>query len=830
MKTGFNFPEGSTVEMTVSQGGRSASSRVERWGQAHDAVTGMGGRIAVSPVALPGAVRQHDGSYVLPLWDDLGASSRIVVRPDDAARKVALDIAASVQQRGWGDVGRHYMPERDADGRIVIEPGRNHRKVYVTLGPAGMTADAIASHAGVSVNDVSAAWLKARPQYGGSEDMPLLDGPLARDLWTALVRDMDGGLPKRQSHWLLFERGHDYSANGQVWRQDLRGESPLHPTLIDAWGKGAAPKLPMLEINAGAIGDPHYLVFRGVDMPKVSIIYGGRWLIFTEVETSKENVLQNESGKLEYITWHRSAALDVYREAPTADPQTGEDTWGGQRGKISGFYVSAIDHVLFEEVWGDMIGWRPGYDPSPTPPPGATPQPPSQFSHFIYGQTPDTAGVVPPVDLCCMDCMSSRNTDGPMLRPGATSVGTIVLDCNTCGSDVGGDYGSSGGPVGYYGLHIGMVATAGSLRTSATQAAQARGFGAHPGATVDRFVFAHSGLPDQAYPSLSKPDSYHRCRYAARRWSAEDHGLEGLDLDELDRTTIQNHAAAVLGQSEATIADYLTHLRGLTPQGRARAMAALREYFRRPFGMFVEPRAEPGEAIFMPSDATEGYRWEIDLNWVGTQPPIDGDEVDLWGNFVRFNRLTQAVASLRFRGALLEVVSGRLTVGAHADDARIAVSGCGQYVGPAGIEEAIAGGRRVFAGGTAGRVTVGGDAECLFGPSLAVGDLTITGGDCWAGWDGSGTASLTITGTLAFAAQNGRIGQLRRFRRRGDDPEPTVAASLVLEAGTRVEVDTTGLASGTWDLTGDGVTVIDQGALLPAGVTVAGGRLRVRVS
>ena len=73
------------------------------------------------------------------------------------------------------------------------------------------------------------------------------------------------------------------------------------------------------------------------------------------------------------------------------------------------------------------------------------------------------------------------------------------------------------------------------------------------------------------------------------------------------------------------------------------------------------------------------------------------------------------------------------------------------------------------------------------------------------------------------------IPMLQRFRSGaiGDGlTEPTVAASLVLAAGSQVVITRPDLlAPGSYDLTGPGVAVTDQGATLPAGVSVTGGKL-----
>lgn len=89
-------------------------------------------------------------------------------------------------------------------------------------------------------------------------------------------------------------------------------------------------------------------------------------------------------------------------------------------------------------------------------------------------------------------------------------------------------------------------------------------------------------------------------------------------------------------------------------------------------------------------------------------------------------------------------------------------------------------------------------------------------------------AEVTVT-----AIQSRVMPCIRRFRSGmiGDGmQEPSGTAELVLDQGAQVVV--TGgefLQPGSYDLTGDGVTVTDLGAALPEGVTVLAGRLVLTV-
>ena len=92
---------------------------------------------------------------------------------------------------------------------------------------------------------------------------------------------------------------------------------------------------------------------------------------------------------------------------------------------------------------------------------------------------------------------------------------------------------------------------------------------------------------------------------------------------------------------------------------------------------------------------------------------------------------------------------------------------------------------------------------------------------------------IPLSATVTAVASRG-MPMLQRFRSGaiGDGTaEPTVAASLVLAAGSTVVIQGRDyLTAGTHDLTGPGVTVTDNGATLPAGVSVTNGKLVLVVS
>ena len=86
--------------------------------------------------------------------------------------------------------------------------------------------------------------------------------------------------------------------------------------------------------------------------------------------------------------------------------------------------------------------------------------------------------------------------------------------------------------------------------------------------------------------------------------------------------------------------------------------------------------------------------------------------------------------------------------------------------------------------------------------------------------------TVTVTSVISQG-----IAPLQRFRSGaigGGLTDPAVAPTITLAPGAQVVVPA-GLSAGAYNLTGPGVTVVNQGATLPAGVSVTGGRLVLTV-
>lgn len=183
--------------------------------------------ITVAPVVV-----QSDGKSVLDLRALKDAATLAGTLNGDP---VSISVAPRAQQRGMSS-GLFYWLAQAADGRFRIEPGRRHRKVYVSQSPTAKTRAMIAAEAGVAETTVTGAWLAARPQYGGSET-----DVLAMDAFNLLKTALWPVSNEGRSDWIMLERGYSYSIS---WpNNEVKGQSELHPLVIDAWGTGARPHL-----------------------------------------------------------------------------------------------------------------------------------------------------------------------------------------------------------------------------------------------------------------------------------------------------------------------------------------------------------------------------------------------------------------------------------------------------------------------------------------------------------------------------------------------------------------------------------------------------------
>lgn len=757
MRLKFGFAPGETVRARIAvDAAAPVEMRVDEWGSTHRVAHARAGRISELSEPVPGGIEQHDGSYTIDLLDMTGAESRIGLREDGLTQK--LMIAPRAQRDGWGP-GDYYMLERDADGNLIVEPGRNHRKIYVTASAAAYDAAAIAKEAGVTAGSVTADWLMARPEWGGTPEKALSAG-LAVPLWNRLTgwSSASGWLSTACSHWLLFECGHDYGGINVGPPYGAHGESPLHPLVIGAWGKGSDPS--GIVTTSNAYPAPNF-VFRDISMTGGYTVQACNLLwsnIHNRDNPHHELSMDTGQNRGTQATLHRCVILDVAR----ANPVKPVEGWAAHTNRCSGIYVNQIYGLLFEEWFGDHNGWADGYIENTLNPPAGTPQPPSMYSHDLYISEDNR-------DVCFVNGLSCRGASfGIMMRPGGYIMDTLMLDNNIPCSMLGSDY-MNAGPVGNFGLVLDCVATSAGYKFAADSiGARNWGMDLHGRLTSSvGTIVCHMSNPDDPAEVARKSARDFAVKFNGetgpffsdtRHFNWEPGGAQNigdLDRDLLMQTTIQRYGAQVLKQPVASIPEYLAYLRGLSHKERRDELQNVLTYFRMAFGIHIPPRVNTATAIFKPDPRGEGFRWDNRLNWSTNDIPGEhqADGVDLHGNRVKFLRLTTTIDSMSFGGGLLEVSSGVLTVAGYGDAARVKVFNCGQYIAPGDTGDyELRSGRLAFSGPTA-RVNIeaSGNSELILGPDMIISagkTLRIDGGRCMAGWDGAGSATLIIEGTL----------------------------------------------------------------------------------
>lgn len=744
---------------------------------------------------------------------------------DGHSKEVATQVTLTParQAAGWG-MGRFAMLATDRDGRLVVEHGDVHRKLYVS--PRGMDAASIARGEALPVKAITPQWLIQHPEYGGTAERALTPD-IAMPLWFALTTLGD----KRASHWLLFERGQDYPDVVRLIMRGANGEGPLHPLRVAAYGEGAAPR-----IGGGLkiYQEPSsHVVIQDLHLRSGATSLGGSDLILDRMLLTGEGLnIQNTPR----FTLRDSAVRDVIRDAPVKEM----DRWHPSLNRIEGIFVASSEGVLIDGALFDHTGWREGYDPDLS---AARPMPPSYYSQNIYVADSNR-------DVTLRDTISMRAASfGAQIRPGGMVVGNLFIDNNAGLSTLGGNY-QDAGPVGNASLLLGNVITsAGHKRVSEKEGALSWGIDdkAIGTALVDNIV-AHLANPDDPAERAARdvvqaaqqpgidpvfdntiianwgePSPERTDTATGRR---EDRNVAGRDADRIRRTTIQRVAGRILGRESLPIADLATALAArIPPAGLVEPhldAAALRRGFAEGFGLPVTARpapvAAPITARFVPDPRADGLRWDNPLNWDAGDLPgrHPGDRADLGGNAVWLGGQTLHLAALTLGDhGRLTVSSGRLDldtpIGLGPSGGDLAVEGAGQvwlagHDGPTTLRLRQTDGRIAHRGALRGPVEwqVGGRGQAL----LALPDgraefgagstLTLTD-EARAGFDGDraapAVAILSPGSTLRFVAGPTGLGALGEFRSGAWEGAPQVLSGLRLDGRVTVDLSAVRLPS-----------------------------------
>lgn len=729
---------------------------------------------------------------------------------DGRTQEVATQVTLTpgLQQDGWGQ-GALYMLEEDQAGNVIVEHGDNHRKVYVTEGDHGLTAAEIAKAEGLAVKDITVSWLKKHPEYGATADKAL-STELGMKLWYGIT----GSSNAPGSHWLMFERGYEYSNAGRLINPGASGENALHPLLVTAYGTGADPV-----INSGVAifqRDSFHVVLQGIDVQTVMALQGENLLMDGISVTAKSANIQNVTG----FTLRNSDFLDIVQQDPARDL----DYWHPSLNRTGGAFIKNVDGLLIENNLFDHNGWGDGYDYNLS---ALFPQAPSMYSHNLYIQD-DVR------DVTVRDNILMRGASfGAQVRPGGLIEDNVFLDNNAALNFLGGNY-KNAGPVANYTLLLGnLITSAGHKRVAEKEGALSIGIdnGATQSSLIGNIV-AHLADPANAVEFAEKTIT-HTALTAGKNtyfddtivynWLASERGqsrspnrnAEDLDRAVLDQTTIQNFTAALLGKDKATIADLANFLRAQASGKLDHVVDAdlIINFFRAGFGLETDLRDQAQMLRFSPDDRGEGMRWDNRLNWStddlpGTQ---DGDSVNLAGNKVLFGAQTVTVDDFIFgRFGELKVTSGRLNIDgeisvANKTGADMTVDRSGQvwvdgYHDRGLLRLDVDGGRFANTGEFAGKIgmRVEGGAQAILateGASLDLrrGDvLSVVGTKAKVGFDGAtgddAVLRLHDGSRLAFQSTKDGLGKISEFRSGALGETSDVTSGVKLDGSLRVNL------------------------------------------
>jgi hypothetical protein len=728
-----------------------------------------------------------------------------------------LDVSPGPQAAGWGTSENHYMLAVDANDRVIVEHGENHRKVFISNSDEALSLADIAEREGLAVRDITRNWLAARPHYGGSEDMALAPdaGMLA---WSAAN---PRGI--KSSNWLLFERGYTYGSGVDNLVKAF-GESELHPLYVGAYGEGEKPLL--TEQQRMPAGNHNNVVIRDLHVTGGFKVFDGKNIILEDMTFTGKEVTIEAFTQTNGVTIRNSSFYDIYREEPATPTDT---EWFAHINRVSGLYMDDAKGVLLEGNFFDHNGWAPDYKVDGSLDGG---QPPSMFSHNVYLQyTLD--------DVTFRDTISMRAASyGVQVRSGGFLEDNVFLDNNAAFSFLGGMFGGRG-PTGTYSLATDNLVTSAAFRMAPQQGAFDWGFTSTGflNSVVDNIV-AHSADPNNP-AELAAKGIHGEQKFNAndfyddtivwnwgneRSWGA-DQNVEGLDTAILNQTTIQIFTSQLLGKPDATIGDLANVLRAQA-HGQLDMMVdadLILRFFQSGFGIAPDVRVEAGLLRFIPNDLGEGVRWDNRLNW-STQdlPGFAGlDSVDLGGNKVVFGG-TVKVDELEFgSNGGLNVLHGKLTVEGGmetgAQGATLDIGEAGQVWteggrGTSKLDIDVTGGRFANTGdfrmhsdltASGGQTLLGVD-----GATFAVTNgsrIEVVGGNAKVGFDGE-TGGMSILGlgregTLAFTAKDGKLGTIEEFRSGAFEGDPNVLSGVDLGGGN-LKIDLADLAdiSGSFSL------------------------------
>ncbi len=626
-------------------------------------------------------------------------------------------IATPALATDWGS-GDHYTFRTDAEGWSIIEPGQVHRTIYVSSS-AGSD-----SNSGLSPDAPVATWNKAR----------------------ALLR-------QNSSDWILLKRGDTF--DGVRFRDELRGESPLHPIVVGSYGEGPRPVLTGgiklwsanqgnavfrdLEIRRPSVEGGDAIDFLGNDMANI--------LIENCLTDGAASRIQGDAGQnIQQITVRRTTITNAHRAV-----QVDGKSWGDLANRCQGLFANNTRGLLVEENVLDHNGWSEGYETDPTL------QAPNMFSHNLYLSSGNR-------DLTVRDNINAR-AGSQALRDGSGQfyVGNVMIANNI------GGYSADDSGNGNFSTYMDNVLIHAAGKVAENIGGRGWGWSMSnvAGSEAIRNIFAHSsgGQNDEGLKGLTGVFVEDYVRYA---WQLQSNiNPTGSAFPDPGRTVMTYDAA--FGTGAGTIEAFILAA-AQQQQGNwsdaftARAMV---RYFQEGFGIFPGERTA-NSAVSFTAGGGDQVRWDNVRNWSTQDLPLDGDSVSLAGRDVNYAG-TRSLAGLDLAGGQLRVAQGYL----HADTlggagGTVLLDRAGQmefdnYSGAGRLTLDIAQGRLRNRGVATGLMTIvarDGEVELAGGPAGQTGRLVLGNGSqldvmgtgpaigYWG--DGAGSIELTDGGQVRF--------------------------------------------------------------------------------
>ncbi|SIO59843.1 hypothetical protein SAMN05444722_3784 [Rhodovulum sp. ES.010] len=752
---------------------------------------------------------------------------------------------------GFGP-GNHHMLATDANGRVDIRPGPNHRSIY--FGKAGgattHTRAQIAAATGIADSQVPAQIRIGLPVsgtkhfWGQHPDYALEPGLV----WNVTEQFFALETTQPISIWFHFERGGTFASLGK-WA----GKSGYlrHPIVYKAYGSGP---LPVISRPLAFIGAPeNNIVLEELDNGQIAEPpinpddeNGGRikegflfnqpsrnWLINLCDLSGKERAFQGVSR----FTLTRNRINDSRYLRPR-DGITWATAALSRDDRIMGFYAYDADgFALFRNTVVEA-GFHRDFDPDANPPTAEDPLSPSQFNHGGYIKE------VGSDHTAIENVFAFNSSHGVKWGSGVFQVHNLYFE-NPAHYLILGPYTYNQDPAKNAGMNISVCYQNVMLGTRWPPAfggidsiAYFRGQIGTGGAAYPwqwEQVLLHAANPNDPAEVEAKPDSFAEYSEAVSTTHGENadtpwpirnfvgNWLEyedvNITLDQagLNDLTLHHWVDDELGQPRGSsdtlnVVDYLKAVDFDTiPQIVAHFLTTLGA----DYGVY----SGADTLTFTPEPRSEGWRWDGPYNWSLGRVPQGGDSVALngadpvagWQNIHLAALDLGANANLiRFGGRMvLDALSGSGTITVR-DSAEIYLGA----VSSSGIAMTLEDGGLLLTGSVADNLslTCEGLCEAIIQPGAALTiapgqTLTIDGDAGKVGFDGAGggTATLTLAGSLQFVAGPTAFSVIREWDTGlpGLDaynrPVPRSVASTVVLGGDLI-VDVTGLAPNVYTL------------------------------